>query len=190
MHTHFCHKRICLRSTCASSAFQSAQRRKRFNLCPLVHLVEFATGICTGNKCCDYAWRVCVCVELDHCASTSTMTMLTLMHVWVTALEAEPGLPPRSCQDGSVASLMCGERGRVQETPEKFPACLAVACVMAAVSEGTLDWSVQRFHSGGRLLQWALGSARVARLLGRGAPYRVTEAMWLFCMTCNHSNNS
>lgn len=31
-------------------------------------------------------------VEMNHCASTSTITMLTLMHVWVKALGAEPGL--------------------------------------------------------------------------------------------------
>lgn len=31
-------------------------------------------------------------VEMNHCASTRTITILTLMQIWVEALGAEPGL--------------------------------------------------------------------------------------------------
>lgn len=65
----------------------SVQRRNRFNVRPLVRLVWKFRRL--GKKKEEYKYA---CVEMNHCASTSTITMLTLMHVWVKALGAEPGL--------------------------------------------------------------------------------------------------
>lgn len=48
------------------------------------------------------------------------------------------------------ASIKMWGGGGASSTPEKLPACLALACVMAAVSEGTLCWSVQRVCRAGR----------------------------------------
>lgn len=66
----------------------SVQGRNRFNVCPLVRLVWKFRRLGKKKK----KKGIHKYVEMNHCASTSTITMLTLMHVWVKALGAEPGL--------------------------------------------------------------------------------------------------
>lgn len=93
-----------LSTTCASSAFEKPNKverlvcreEKRFNLS--FGASEYSTDICTGNKCCDYAWRkvcVCMCGTVSLCIHKYYVDTDT-RHVWVTALEAEPVLPPCS----------------------------------------------------------------------------------------------
>lgn len=82
------------------------------------------------------------------------------------------GLPGRSIHDG----------GGGEGFHSPLSACGSLACVLAAVMEGTLRWWALWGGTDPAGPQWVPDSVRGGFPV-RGAPYRVTDAMWLFCIT-------